>query len=341
MTTKNSKHFEVVRKYFKNGCLNQSDVLLSLIHYRLPYLKNAGSILKLYNSYSTEVSSCSKSILVSNYQINYSHALAMKQYLNEKLNKFILGAFLHGSLGTNELVHYSDFDALVILNHSVFQSKQTLNKAAIALKKSEQIMQNMDPLQHHGWFVITEKELDNFPINYFPPSLFEHAKCMIGENTFQIKYNNLSALNQLQSFNSYCSHLLNNIKRIEQNLNYYEVKSLLSGFMLLPSIYLQLKNPEGIFKKESFSLINKSLGDKEYEVMNQVSDIRAKWDYQPSLLYKILLSLNLTSLNYFYKKKASGRIPVSLKNSLIDMRPAMTKFIQTLLSKAKHEVQTD
>ena len=75
--------------------------------------------------------------------------------------------------------------------------------------------------------------------------------------------------------------------------------------------------------------------------MNQVSDIRAKWDYQPSLLYKILLSLNLTSLNYFYKKKASGRIPVSLKNSLIDMRPAMTKFIQTLLSKAKHEVQTD
>jgi len=54
----------------------------------------------------------------------------MKLYITKKINKFISGAFLHGSLGTNELVNYSDFDALIILNHSTFHSKQSLVKVA-------------------------------------------------------------------------------------------------------------------------------------------------------------------------------------------------------------------
>ena len=341
MTEGNIKNFEIIRKYFKNGCLKHSDILLSLLHYRLPYLKNAGIILKLYKSSSTAVATYSKDITISRYQANCSHAIVMKLYITKKINKFISGAFLHGSLGTNELVNYSDFDALIILNHSTFHSKQTLVKVATTLKKSERIMQEMDPLQHHGWFVITEMELDDFPINYFPPSLFEHAKCLIGNNAFQIHYQKPTITTKLHLFYSYCNHLMNNLNRIEQNLNFYEVKSLLSGFMLLPSVYLQLTSPEGIFKKDSFDLLKQKLSDEEYEIMNQVSEIRANWAYQSPMLYKIILSLNSSAINNFFKKTTSGKIPISLRSILLDMRPAMTNFIQTLLTKAKHEVQID
>ena len=202
-------------------------------------------------------------------------------------------------------------------------------------------MQKMDPLQHHGWFVLTEKELDDFPTRYFPPSLFEYAKCLIGNNRFQIHYQNPANDTRLQLFISYCNHLLSNINRIEQNLNYYEVKSLLSGFMLLPSVYLQLNSPEGVFKKDSFNLLKGALRQEEYEIMNQVSEIRANWVYQPPMMYKIILSLNSFAINHFFKKKASGKIPTPLKKKLLDMRPLMTTFIQTLLTKANHEVQTD
>ncbi len=134
---------------------------------------------------------------------------------------------------------------------------------------------------------------------------------------------------------------MNNLNRIEQNLNFYEVKSLLSGFMLLPSVYLQLTSPEGIFKKDSFDLLKQKLSDEEYEIMNQVSEIRANWAYQSPMLYKIILSLNSSAINNFFKKTNSGKIPTSLRSILLDMRPAMTNFIQTLLTKAKHEVQID
>ena len=114
MTNGNSKNFEVIRKYFKNGCLNQYDTLLSLLHHRLPYLKNAGIILKLYQSSAIAVTNNSKNIQINSYQANYNHAIAMKNYLEKKISKYVTGVFLHGSLGTNELVQYSDFDALVI-----------------------------------------------------------------------------------------------------------------------------------------------------------------------------------------------------------------------------------
>ena len=341
MTNGNNKNFEVIRKYFKNGCLNQYDTLLSLLHHRLPYLKNAGIILKLYQSSAIAVTTNSKNIQINSYQANYNHAIAMKNYLEKKISKYVTGVFLHGSLGTNELVQYSDFDALVILNHSTFNSKQSLINVATTLKKSERIMQKMDPLQHHGWFVLTEKELDDFPTRYFPPSLFEYAKCLIGNNRFQIHYQNPANDTRLQLFKSYCNHLLSNINRIEQNLNYYEVKSLLSGFMLLPSVYLQLNSPEGVFKKDSFNLLKGALRQEEYEIMNQVSEIRANWVYQPPMMYKIILSLNSFAINHFFKKKASGKIPTPLKKKLLEMRPLMTTFIQTLLTKANHEVQTD
>ncbi|MFN8234788.1 MAG: hypothetical protein U0X89_01515 [Bacteroidia bacterium] len=341
MTTGNSNHFEVIRKYFKNGCLNQYDTLLSLLHYRIPYLKNAGIILKLYQSSKIAVTTNSKNIQINNYQANYQHAIAMKNYLDKKINKYVTGVFLHGSLGTNELVQYSDFDALIILNQSTFDSKKSIINVATTLKKSERIMQKMDPLQHHGWFVLTEKELDDFPTSYFPPSLFEQAKCLMGKNKFQIHFQNPSNVTKLQLFKSFCNHLLSNINRIEQNLNYYEVKSLLSGFMLLPSVYLQLNSLEGVFKKESFNLLKGTLCQEEYEIMNQVSEIRANWDYQPPMLYKIILSLNSSAINNFFKKTNSGKIPTSLRSILLDMRPAMTNFIQTLLTKAKHEVQID
>ena len=56
------------------------------------------------------------------------------------------------------------------------------------------------------------------------------------------------------------------------------------------------------FKKDSFNLLKGALRQEEYEIMNQVSEIRANWVYQPPMLYKIILSLNSFALNHFFKK---------------------------------------
>ena len=54
-------------------------------------------------------------------------------------------------------IKYSDFDALVIIADATFESANTLAKLCQELNQLSQHFYQYDPLQHHGWFVLTEK----------------------------------------------------------------------------------------------------------------------------------------------------------------------------------------
>ena len=60
----------------------------------------------------------------------------MMHYLVRHLERDLVGAYLHGSLGTWEEIPYSDFDALVILKNEVFESVARLARVADRLRKA-------------------------------------------------------------------------------------------------------------------------------------------------------------------------------------------------------------
>src|SRR5690606_31383751 len=329
---------ELIRRYFKTGCLNSLDRLLSFIHYRIPYYKNSKKIFSVYRSITEEILMNETSVTISHYQFANSFALEMKEFLERKLSNKLIGAFAHGSLGTDELISYSDFDGLVLLNHSAFQSPVAVYKTAIKLHKSERIMRKMDPLQHHGWFLITEKELNKYPVDYFPVMLFSRAKCLTGRNNLTIKYK-LSSDDELQKhFARFCNHLKRNIQKNAATSNYYDLKSMLSGFMLLPAIYLQLRHPEGVFKKESFDLLRKEMSQNDYQVMDSVSQIRNEWNYASPYRFNILQRIDNALLNHYFYKNWSGKIDPTLVKKINDIKPEMVRFIDILIKKAGNEI---
>ena len=79
---------------------------------------------------------------------------------------------VHGSVATNELVQFSDFDGLIILNEGYKNSKALRN----FIKNSMKEIYKFDPLQHHGWFIITKNQLQQYPQTYFPHELYKKAK---------------------------------------------------------------------------------------------------------------------------------------------------------------------
>jgi len=97
-----------------------------------------------------------------------------EELLSIEENVFL--ACVHGSLGTYDNISYSDFDALVILRDSAFENVSTLIEVAEVLTKCQKHMRHFDPLQHHGWFVLTEYDLINYCEAYFPIALFNYAK---------------------------------------------------------------------------------------------------------------------------------------------------------------------
>ena len=79
---------------------------------------------------------------------------------------------MHGSVATNDVIKYSDFDGLLIIKDQYLGSKELESFK----KESMKIIYNFDPLQHHGWFQILESDLKNYPENYLPVTTLEHAK---------------------------------------------------------------------------------------------------------------------------------------------------------------------
>ena len=274
----NSNRFNYnLSKYINTGCLNRSDKLISLVSSEIPFKKNASKIIQEYNKNGIAVIGNSVSYICNKYNGTNSKVLDIMHYLQTELSDDLKGAFLHGSIATNEGISYSDFDGLVIIKNEVFKDKLRLAKVAMKLSKAYSLMISMDALQHHGWFVVTEKDCKNWPSNYFPPILFEYAKSLLFSNTIvDITYLPSHEKDTIE-LKRLCESVANHLRSQKIPENSFQLKSILSEFMLLPSLYIQYKTGNGIYKKHSFEEAAKDFSDAEWQIMNEVSKIREKW----------------------------------------------------------------
>ncbi|MEO8088488.1 MAG: hypothetical protein ABI763_16835 [Bacteroidota bacterium] len=331
---KNDKFRSHFLSYFRNGQLSKTDKLLSRISPRFVYKKNASVISDMYKHLEPAANEFSpRDISIENYTGSNPVAKKISAFLEEKAKRQLVGTYVHGSIGTSEEIPYSDFDGLVIIKNSCFQNPTDLFFLLLALKETEQMMKEMDPLQHHGWFVMNEADLENYPEHYFPHELFMHAKCLFGNTRLKI---GLRTSGYRQEFEHSFQHLTGSIQRKLQSKsfleNYYVLKNLLSEFMLLPAIYHQAKTGNGIFKKFSFDMLEKEAGEKGL-VMKKISAIRNSWNYTPTEQF--------SRLNIFAGSSAakadSGSIATELKNKFDD---EMIGLMNDLVNDLKSNLQS-
>lgn len=181
---------------------------------------------------------------------------------------------IHGSLSTDENIPYSDFDGLLILKDKYCESKD-LKKF---INESTKIIYEFDPLQHHGWFIITERELLTYPQTYFPFELFEFSRLIYPGKEIELKI----MLNDEYDYHEPFMHLSNSILdqiRKSPPQNIYTLKSFLSQVMLLPTIYLQSKLKKGIYKKHSFKIASADFSREDWQIIDNISEIRKNWQY--------------------------------------------------------------
>lgn len=238
----------------------------------------------------------------------------LKQYLNENL----LGAYVHGSLGTYEEIPYSDFDALVIIKNEVFESSQRLAEVAKKLYLAQAIMFDFDPLQHHGWFVLTEAQLKSYPDYYFPVELFKYAKSLFPDKGLELEISiKDSPQKYKESFDNLSAGITERIDKRKYPPNIYHLKGLLSQFMLLPALYVQVRDKKGIFKKYSFGEAKKDFSERDWSIMDKVSSLRENWFYEMSPFKKWLIT-KPTQISRFIAKKYAPSIPKKMRERLTE-----------------------
>ncbi len=270
---------------------------------------------------------------VKAYRGQNKNVLNMLDQLKDGAGKYVHQIILQGSLATNEEIDYSDFDALVILEEEAFTNAKTLKETIESLWDLYRNIINQDILQHHGWFVTTQKLLNTHLDHFFPAAIFSNS-VVLAETDYALK------ISLLKDESGYRKALENTsaaiITEIESGSflkNTYHLKSFLSKYMLLPSLYLQAKNSSGVYKKESFALASEDFTKSEWTTMDFVSDLRSNWE-KPRSKVLTRIALLFPSLSRVLSKRFATSVSKDLQAKLNEKRSEMLSLVQSIRSKA-------
>ncbi len=249
----------------------------------------------------------------------------------------LVGAFIHGSIGSCEEVPYSDFDGLVILSNSLMADSTRLEEVARHLRRTQSIMIDYDPLQHHGWFVLTELDLAQYCEAYFPLALFEHAKVIPCTAPLRLEFSPRDSTAECVAFiRELSASLTRQAAAGSRPDTMYELKSFLSRVMLLPAAFLQARDGSGVWKRDSFDLAEKYFDANCWFCIDQATVIRDRW---PSVKYPNILWRNggWSYVSKAIRKRASGGIKAPLKGLL---REEFYESVQRLVQEMFKQLDT-
>ena len=190
----------------------------------------------------------------------------------------IWGAMVHGSLAEKNAIGYSDFDALVIIKSEVFNEPRELNRVASKLTGLTTWMRTYDPLQHHGWFVVPESLLGQFPEDYLPVAAMTMGRTLVGPTDLEINAIPLCKANE--NFRRIADLTIEEFSTGLFLQSAYWTKSTFSKFFLLPSLFHQAFHQRGICKRDSFAQLKLHGKLASLESMDRASRVRELWDHQ-------------------------------------------------------------
>jgi len=211
-------------------------------------------------------------------------------YVREKLEPYLIGAYMHGSLSTMDYTNYSDVDTLFIIKQAVLEDPIKIRKLERLFIKSTRYLYEFDPLQHHGHFFLTESDLMYYNQSFLPLTAIKLSTCILDKgNSLTFFLRNSKRESELRFTESIkiARRYFRDKSRLQ--LPYY-YKGFLSNFMRLPVLFLQLRG-EYVSKKDSFEILRERIPSDLWRCMDQVSEIRQNWDQTTSTFRSRLMKM--------------------------------------------------
>lgn len=248
----------------------------------------------------------------ANYQKDCKTRILNKliEYLRRnKIESYLDTLLIHGSFSTQDYVPgVSDLDMLIVINEDTMSHPSKLQRLHEICYRSLHYFYQIDPLQHHGYFVLTPFDLSYFPQTFFPILLFDYSTLVFGKDSFRVslrpcdseKENILrSTLDYLGSTNP------GEIKHIHAYKTYFGV------LQLLPIAYFQYFG-KAIYKKYSFEPFIKKFPESA-EIFEACRRLRFDWrvptfryDCLEDMLFRIFPNPKIQML---INNKIRGGIP--------------------------------
>ena len=191
-----------------------------------------------------------------------------------------LQLLLHGSLATCDATHYSDADTLLIISDEWLASAERVAALRAIVARAQRWLYRYDPLQHHGFMIVTQFDLDRYAHAYFPLELLAYAYPL--GKTRPVRYRLRSSEGESAGRLRVLCDRLDKLERGERAApeTRYALKLALSELMLLPTFYLQATG-QVMYKRESFRAVRGDLSAAAVAAMDDMSAWRREWRRGP------------------------------------------------------------
>lgn len=199
----------------------------------------------------------------------------LTNYMKKKnIDNYIDLFLIHGSYSTLDYEsNISDLDTLILLKEDIFKDYKKLIDLQSILYNALDYFYEIDILQHHGFFILTQFDTQYFNETFFPTMLFDYSTKILGEKdniSFFIRNNNLERKNIfIQTLNYLDSNNPEQFDRLIVYKVYFQV------LQLVPISYLQYKNIQS-YKKYSFDIFFKDFPQYE-DFFTEIYKIRLSW----------------------------------------------------------------
>lgn len=225
--------------------------------------------------------------------------------------------FIHGSWADNTKTEFSDLDDFIIVDDQYYNViKHKLDEVALNFQK-------LDPLQHHGHWLIKSSQLLQYDNSYMPLFIMEDAICLMGHNEIKASVNEVNAIeNTIHRVKNTCKNIEAFYDKYkDKSLNIYDLKRFVSSVVLLPPLLFQIKG-RYLNKRAAIENTSKIYSKENLKLIQWSSELRENW--------KLLIENNTfldfsKKLDEFdnaekWRKYASLNAPVINSNHLSDVQ---------------------
>jgi len=257
----------------------------------------------------------------------------LRELITRKFSHMFVAVVAHGSVASDEVMSYSDFDGLLIVKDKWLGTKEL----AIFRRESMKIILRFDPIQHHAWFEIKESDLTCYPEDYLPSIILQNSK-LIFPSSLNLELNIL--LKENPDFNRILIPMLNQFeRRISNNWkpkNMFQLKSFMSQIMLVPSLYYSATENKAILKRDSFDAVRSHFSNEEWTPIAVATQIRNDWYYKLNPIQKIILKRPEKFFRQLTKKYFAPKVSANLASRLDE---DFFENLEKLISKIKEDIK--
>lgn len=210
-----------------------------------------------------------------------------------------ISVFLHGSYADRTTTEFSDIDDFIIIDLKKVRERKLENDIFRILNKIDMKFCSIDPLQHHGHWITSKDELNDYDNSFIPLFIIKSSKIVLAKNNIINARISLKKTKKglVKNLNLTCENILLLFCKLKENrINAYELKSLIGSFALIPALLFQLKGYK-YSKSKSINLSSKIFSIQAFFCIQWATQNRKNWfEITNSFRFKIF-----SMLTYFFR----------------------------------------